>query len=281
MKEKIKNLIPTHVWNTMRHLYVAILHACEYFTPKVRVITYCGFDLFYNRGNSIIERLKKEEVFEKGLCTTMVASLEGRANPVLLDIGANLGLISLYVLERMPNVTIHAFEPGPQQSALLEKTIQANTLSDRIHINKIALSDKVGKHTFYSHPKRDQAKDGLYDTGRGEKTVAIEVDTTTLDAWWKQAGRPHVDAVKMDTEGAELLILRGAREFLEAVQPIVYLEIEPRNLKAYPYNEEELITFLETIGFDVFTLDGNRVTNDELKKYMLSHDTFVAKRSSS
>lgn len=276
MKEEIKKIVPNNIWNVTRNLYFAFLRAPEYLTPKIQSTKYFDFDLFFNRGNSIIKRLRSEIIFEEELCKKLVENLKHDEKPIFLDVGANLGLISLYVVQHIPQVTIHAFEPGPKQSELLEKTIYENNLSSRIFLNKVALSDKTGKCTFYSHPNRDQAKDGLYDTKRGEKTVAIEVETKKLDVWWEESGRLHVDVIKMDTEGAELMILNGAEELLKHQKPVIFLEIEPSNLKVYPYNEVDIVQFLIKHGYTVSTLSGTKVYPDTIQNLTKNDDTFIA-----
>jgi precorrin-6B methylase 2 len=58
----------------------------------------------------------------------IVAELTKAATPTFLDVGANIGLMTLNVLASVPSARIHAFEPGPDQRSLLERTIAANRL---------------------------------------------------------------------------------------------------------------------------------------------------------
>jgi FkbM family methyltransferase len=222
-------------------------------------------------------RLKNEKVYEEEMCVHLVKTLQKKRKPILMDIGANIGLVSTYLLKEVPNLFIYAFEPGPTQAGLLQKTITINSLQNSIKLSQIALSDSSGKKVFFAHPNRDQAKDGLVDTGRGEKTVEIEVETMTLDEWWKGEGKPHVDVVKIDTEGAELLVLRGASEFLKEAKPIIYLEIEESNLKAYPYGKEDIVQFIYSNGYILETIDGQEVDSQNIFKEYINQDTFCAK----
>jgi FkbM family methyltransferase len=273
---RIKQYVPRPLWDGCRRLWIALRHASSFFTPYVRTRTYNGLTLYYSRGNTIIERLRDEPVFEEVMSKKIVEDLRASATPVFMDVGANLGLIIANVLHAVPDTHIIAFEPGPKQLALLTKTITANKLEEQVSLEQVALSDTNGTHTFYTHVSRDYAKDGLHDTGRGEKTVPIEVTTCTLDSWWQAQGRPQVAVVKIDTEGAELLILRGAKTFMQTVHPVLYLEIEQSNLQAYPYTAFDLFDFLTALGYAIETLAGNRVERTTLESYMAEEDTFRA-----
>lgn len=271
-----KKYVPPSVWRCARSVWRNCTNIALVLIPRHRVLSYQGFTIHYIRGNSLVERLSREPVFEERMCTAIVRDLHTRTHPIFLDVGANIGLISAYVLRQVDGVRVFAFEPGPTQTRLLRDTITTNSLEERWFLYTCALSDTTGEQTFYVHPNRDYAKDGLRDTKRGEQTTPIIVPTETLDTWWKQNECPQVSVVKIDTEGAELLILRGAREFLHAVRPVLYLEIEPTNLRAYPYTAEDILAELETCGYRLETLDGEVVTHDTLARALEREDTFRA-----
>lgn len=225
-------------------------------------------------------RLHKEPIFEEVMCKSIVADLQASKGKVLLDIGANLGLIITYVLQQVPDAHVYAFEPGKKQADLLEKTLRRNTHLSSVILDRRALSDSNGTAKFFVHPSRDYAKDGLRDTKRGEPATSVSVETVTLDAWWEQQGRPHVDVIKMDTEGAELMIIRGATKVLAAVQPTIYLEIAPSNLRAYPYGVKDIIEHLGSIGYHLSSINGRRLTKENADELLLQSDTFRAVFSS-
>ncbi len=281
MKQTIKKYIPQKVWQGVRSFLISIRTLLENLGPSIRTVNYCGYDLYYNSGNSIIRRLRDADSFESGTCDSIEQELKKHVQKneqaVLLDIGANLGLISLRVARNVPQAHIYAFEPGPKQYSLLKKTLDANNLSARIHAANVALSDTTGTQKFFIHPKRDMAKDGLRDTKRGESTIAIEVKTMTADAWWMEAGKPRIDVVKIDTEGAELLVLRGATNLLMQCRPAIILEIESLNLRAYPYAPADIVRFLGDKRYTLRTLDGLLVTNENIDAVIETGvDTYIA-----
>lgn len=272
----VKKYIPSSVRKVLRTIQAAIQNAGLALTPSERTREYCGSTLYYSAGSTIIERLSTEPIFEQEMCEKIVADLRASNGRVFMDVGANLGLIIAYVREQLPEAPVFAFEPGQKQADLLEKTLHANTLLQGVQLDRRALSNENGTQTFYIHPHRDYAKDGLRDTKRGEKTVAIEVETVTLDSWWEEKGKPHVDVIKMDTEGAELLILRGGERFLREVHPVLYLEVSNSNLIAYEYAPIDILSFLHEFGYTCSTLSGTQVTSVSLEQVLAETDTWRA-----
>lgn len=274
----LKKHVPDPLWQAIRHPYFKALDFFRDLGPLVRHRKYCGIVLYYNRGNNIIRRLKKEPIFEKEMCQAIVKELEKAANPVFLDIGANIGLISLYVISKISDVKIHAFEPGPVQRSSLLMTVEKNGFNGTVTIYAEALGKEAGTATFYSHDPKYVAGDGFIDTGRARDAHPIEVSINTLDAWWASAGKPAVQVVKIDTEGAELWVLQGASAFLKMCKPVIFMEIEPQNLRVYPYNHFDILEFLSNQGYGLFTLSGEKVGKENFNAFIQKKkDTYVAR----
>lgn len=276
MKELLKKIIPQKLWNflrTHRALFIDIITNIG--KSECRRI-YKGFTVYYNPGNALVDRLRTEQYFEKDLCERIIRDLENSEQKVLLDIGANIGLMTLSILSSLPETHVYAFEPGPMQVNFLKKTIENNNLSEKVSLYEKALGESRGEAKFFVHDGADIAKDGFMNTGRGEGGHEIIVPVETLDNWWNDAGKPHVITVKIDTEGAELFVLKGGTEFLSTVKPVLYLEIEPSNLSAYPYSAPDILRFLNSVGYDVSTLDNISVTPENIDEFTSQFDTYRA-----
>lgn len=276
MKDFLKKIIPQKLWAFVRTNRAWFFDVVTNLGASECKRTYQGFTVYYNPGNALIDRLRKERYFEKDLCERIISDLDNSENKVFLDIGTNIGLMTLSVLAKIPQATVYAFEPGPLQAGFFEKTIVENKLTDRITLYRKALGESVGEATFFVHDGADIAKDGFKNTGRGEGGHEIIVQVETLDNWWRTAGKPKVIAVKIDTEGAELFVLKGGMEFLSTVKPILYLEIEPSNLVAYPYTAADIVRFLNSIGYDVSTLDDKAVSPEKIDGFTKQFDTYRA-----
>lgn len=190
---------------------------------------YEAYEIYYKNGTGIIDRIRFGapcRIYEPELSSALVSELKKYTDPVFCDIGANIGLISLYILSHTPNVHIYAFEPGAHQADMFEVTIKKNNIDNRITLVKKALSDEAGKKTFYIHENPDHSGgDGFKKTERGGKMIDTEVETIIFDTWILQKKSPHV--IKIDVEGAELYVLKGMKQTLLQSKPTIFLRCHP------------------------------------------------------
>lgn len=237
-------------------------------------IKYKGINVFYSEGTSLINRIIKDGDYEPEVVTAILKNIENKSNPVIIDIGANIGLISIAVLNEFPQVKIYAFEPGPHQNKLFEKTIIENNLNS-IVLSSVALSNKKGTTTFCIHSSNDASGDGFVDTERAGKTNKITVNTDTLDNWWIENNRPTIDFIKMDTEGSEYWILQGAKQFVESQRPNMLIEINLQNIKNYPFTLDDLLKLIDSLGYSVFSMERDLVDSSNSEKHLRKSDTFL------
>ena len=248
--------------------------------PKVKgidFIEYEGFRLNFSKDTSIVERFKRDGSYEPEFIHHLVETLKEQSSGAFLDIGANIGMIALSVLKHCPNIMIYAFEPGPHQFELLQKTLSDNKLSEKIKAYDIALKDETGEATFQIHDSEDVSGDGFSDSQRGGKTYAITVKTEKIDNWWNENGRPEIGTLKIDTEGAELWILKGAHEMIMDQQPVLYLEINDKNIRNYPYEIDDLLRHIKALNYTIDSLDGEAVTSENILSFIKQNDTFIAR----
>jgi len=230
----------------------AVLERVDELLPRpVRSTPYAGFQVVHDPSTSLIARVRETGSYEPVTVDAIVAALRRSSSPRFVDVGANVGLVTLGVLAALPTTHVIAFEPGPHQHDLLNETIHRNGLTDRVELHRLALADRPGQAEFVVHSRRHAAGDGLRDTGRSGRARTVAVDVGTLDGWWEAAGRPVVDALKLDVEGAELLALRGGEALLRSVRPTLFLEIDPRNIAPYPYDVRDVFAFLAELGYSV------------------------------
>jgi FkbM family methyltransferase len=151
---------------------------------------------------------------------------------VMVDIGANIGVVSLDWASRLPHVRIHAYEPHPATFAVLSENVAANHLEPRITIRQQAVGRQAGTLTLRSMAEgstlttayensRDEASTASAGVGSfcpqagqwwGTIADKFTVSTVSLDEVIERCAEDvTVRLVKIDTEGAEADILEGAR----------------------------------------------------------------------
>lgn len=280
MLNTLKNISPSFLKDTARHVRAWAFLQADKRRPFLNKMRYCGFDLYYTCGAGLIERIRlgsTDRSYEPDLIQKITNELGATSQPILLDIGTNIGLISLALLKKDSRVKIYGFEPSPIPFKTFITTIFANQLEERVSLFPAALSDKSGFVNFSTHGGRDSSGDGMIDTMRSESTVEnIKVPTVTLDEWWNEQKKPAVTHIKIDVEGAELLALKGGVTLLKECKPKIFLEISNENLKVYPHKASDVFSFLQSEGYNLENMQGVAVTMKSLEAELLVNDTFIA-----
>lgn len=191
-------------------------------------------------------------IYEPSNVQCLMAAL--RPGSLVIDAGANIGLMSIPLLAAEPGLRVISIEPSPVNQQALERTIAGSPYADRWQLVKKALGATEGEATFHCAAPAWGAFDGLADTKRVGPTTEIRVAVTTLDKLWDSAGRPPVCAIKIDVEGAEAAVLQGAGECIRSCRPVILLEWNPENLAAFNVQPGFLMDYARGQGYDLHAL---------------------------
>jgi FkbM family methyltransferase len=239
------------------------------------VFTYFGCKVFFPPRSVLFERTFGRGVFE----AHNVRLLTGfaHAGGVILDVGANIGLMSVPLLASQPDVHVVSYEPSPNSLPFLEQTHARSPHAARWEIVGKALADAEGEIGFHVAAPALGAFDGPANTSRGGPMRRITVPATTLDAEWERLGRPRFLAIKLDVEGGELRVLRGGERCLAAHQPPILLEVHRGNLDASGFTGEDVMRFASAHGYGTYAVPAMaRVdTLRELELHLLTTEDFL------
>jgi FkbM family methyltransferase len=176
---------------------------------------------------------------------------------VFLDIGANLGWYSLVLGRNCPSSRIFAFEPIPSTVEVMEKNIRLNQL-DNIQAVCMGVFNKVDELDFLFAPDVSGAT-SLKLTGQDRGRTSIQnvaCQTTTIDIF---CATHHIapSLLKIDVEGAELMVVEGAEKTLNGT-PIILVELLRKWSKAFGYHPNDVFALLGRYGYQawVFREDG-------------------------
>ncbi|MGU0693160.1 FkbM family methyltransferase [Pseudomonas aeruginosa] len=172
----------------------------------------------------------------------------------VIDIGANIGLTSLALSGLCEEGQVVAIEPVPVTFRLLEKNLSLLPRSNVLAINK-ALGDKDGSVAMYVNESNLATAFVVSEEGCGD----LEIPLTTLDSLVADCSLASVDFIKIDVEGHELDVLRGARKTLGKFRPNVLLEMNHWCLNVFRRTSlpEFHETLLEVFPF-VFAVEKGR-----------------------
>ncbi len=181
--------------------------------------------------------------------------LKERSPQVIYDIGANIGTWTLLAKAIFPNAQIHAFEPLPTHAA--HYLSQLSHLPG-VHLHEIALGNEQGAKELRVVDFSD-ASSVLPLTPQGEsqwqvsETDVVSVKIDRLDSFAKSAGIPAPDLIKLDVQGFELEVLKGASEVLRTASAVL-TEVSFQEFYRGQCLFEDLVTFLAGHDFRVLAL---------------------------
>ena len=146
-------------------------------------------------------------VYENEL-TKLIMNIKNQDGGVMVDVGANYGYYSLlWCADAVQNQAI-CFEASPKNLNAITNNIYINDLSNQIKLEKIAVSNQLGKIYFDQGSEEQTGWGGISNTSDGVNTV--EVETITLDKYFENKNHFHINILKIDTEGADYLVIKGA-----------------------------------------------------------------------
>lgn len=173
-----------------------------------------------------------------------------RADSNCIDVGANVGEMTAVISQLAPDGHHTAVEPLPELAARLEREYPD------VDVHCCALSDAPGSRTFFRDvkaPSRSGFRRQSSERGTGSEELGVEVkrldDLVPPD-------RP-IAFVKIDVEGAEAEVLRGAMGTLERWKPVIALEHGAAAINNYGTSHRTIHDLLTGVGLAVFDMEGN------------------------
>ena len=208
--------------------------------------------------------------FEKGEQCYIERSL--KQGMTVLDIGAHHGFYTLLAARKVGSSgLVIAFEPSPREQRKLLLHLKINRCKN-VRMESIALASKDGQSMFYVIEGRETGCNSLRPPSVGDPSKAINVITTTLDSYLTRNNIARADFIKIDAEGAELEILKGAVKLLETTpRPIIVCEVDDNRTAPWGYSSQEIIAFLENHNYQWYGLGsiGELVPLEQHQSYNL------------
>jgi FkbM family methyltransferase len=243
------------LFHPMRRLYERVLNLITSETSTVRI---SGIESEFHT-----EMKRETTLFHNGLLseeeiiTDFVSTI--RPDDTVFDIGAHLGIYSVFAANKEPSITLHSFEPLPRNATRLQQNLRLNNVNAKVH--RIALSDTNGSQTLNAW---DDAVGHSMASLVESHENSVEVETRrgdTMVADFEEV--PNV--LKVDVEGAERYVIEGLSETLrESNCRAIYCEIHEGRIP----NEDsmEIITQLQNAGFETEWLEIDTRTDARMLK---------------
>lgn len=145
-----------------------------------------------------------------------------RNGDILFDVGANIGLYSIYAARRHPGLRVVAFEPEYSNLHLLRDNVVENGLKEQIDVYSLALSNREGVGKLYVQDLtpgaalHTESREPIAQTLQATPVVLREgIGVTTMDIFCRETGLQPT-AIKLDVDGTEPRVLEGGLETLRS-----------------------------------------------------------------
>jgi len=183
---------------------------------------------------------------------------------IVVDVGANKCILtSLFSDKVTKKGKVYSFEANPDSYLKSRSLIAKN--SERL--NNCVL---IGKACGSTYSTMQIARTAKNNTGM-DRLVSIDsteglgnnVEVVRLDR--ELENLESIDLIKIDTEGFELEVLKGAKEILEKFKPKLFVELDKQNLDRYNANFEQVIEFLKPFGYSFYNVQSSMYFNSEVE----------------
>jgi FkbM family methyltransferase len=194
----------------------------------------------------------------------------------VFDVGANVGSISLNALAHFPNAEVYSFEPHPDTFKRLALSLRGR----RARVFNIALSDKSGKAEFYTydnHEINSLSPKAPFSVRFGCTGKSMPIQVSTIDDFCSLHGIRTIDVLKVDTEGCDLDVLKGAIGKLKSHEiRFVYIEFNDIFERADRVGGAlaPICAFLEQFGLRFVTIHTDFVVTDG--EFFAGHNALFA-----
>ena len=239
--------------------------AAIFATPR-NVARYLG----YAAMRTLVELVWRSQV-RSGDLTAALTDHFAADGTTVVDIGASWGLFSYHLAGLVGRTgAVFSYEPHPMNKPVLEKLVRARP---NVRFRPVAVSDLIGRADLQvpvfgsRHVTAQSSLAHGFDGQRGVRVDKVTVPTVRLD---DEVGSRRVDLVKIDVEGHEMSVLRGASLTLRRYLPPMLIEIEQRHLD-YPI--KDVFAEIEDIGYVLYFIDGaalRPIEEFDLEKHQLS-----------
>jgi FkbM family methyltransferase len=213
-----------------------------------------GGRMILDTNDHLAWRIRCEEGFEPEVRREFERMASRDVN--VIDIGANIGYYTI-LASRLAGAEkrVFSFEPQASMVGKLRRNIEANSLSN-VEVFPFALADTPGTAIFNLPLEGVEAFGSMRANGRFKIAKTVQVEMHRLDDVLDKLGNPKIGLIKMDAEGAELLILRGARELLSSTdKPDLIFEANEVNCNPFGYCVFDILQYVHSFGYRLRQLD--------------------------
>jgi FkbM family methyltransferase len=200
-----------------------------------------------------------------------------RPQMIVLDIGAHHGFYTLLASKKVgPQGQVIAFEPSRRERQKLLRHLRINGCSN-VRVEAVALGSSEAEAQLFVVKGRETGCNSLRLPNTTGPTDVLPTSVVVLDNYLSQRKIQYVDFIKMDVEGGELDVLKGAVELLtRRPRPVILCEVQDIRTQPWGYKAREIISFLRSFDYGWFTISSTDGFESVLADQEEFDDNFIA-----
>ena len=180
---------------------------------------------------------------------------------IFLDIGANIGSVSLPLAKLFNNALIYSIEPTTYAFSKLYKNLSLNkNLKKQILIHQLFISDKKDPKKVWSSWNFDKNKNKHHKHKGNLKSIKAN-SRISLDDFIKINKIKKVDFIKLDVDGYEMDVFKSGNKFFRKNKPIIFIELAPYLYPEFGCTCLDLIKFIKKLGYNFFDENLKKITD--------------------
>jgi FkbM family methyltransferase len=171
----------------------------------------------------------------------------------VVDVGANIGFVTIAAAKRLSSGRVLAAEPTPAAFGRLVRNVERNGVTDRVLLAQCLLGDRQTEMTLHVIPGQEEyssLQPLVHPNANAEASVEQTLPMQRLDDLVARHGLDPA-FLKIDVEGAEALVLAGARTMLERSRPVIVAEFSLPLLARFGAEPRAILQSLEALGYEV------------------------------
>jgi FkbM family methyltransferase len=168
---------------------------------------------------------------------------------LVLDIGTNFGTTILQFARIIGKDGLaYGFEPDPTNFSICQNNIKLNKFSN-IRVENLGVGSKDDTLLLVVDSEYNRGMNKISLENNGKESFFVKI--ICIDDWVESKNITQVDLIKIDVEGFEMEVLKGAEKTLKTFKPLLFIELDNNNLKLHNSSAKELVEYLMFLGYEI------------------------------
>ena len=183
---------------------------------------------------------------------------------VILDIGGNIGQTALFMAEKTGrNGRVVSFEPFPETYRRFLTNLKLNPGIQNLTVENIALGNSRDKLKMSATTEGNSGQTRIANPSEPGNNL-VDVEVMPLSEYLKTRPLQKIDLIKIDVEGFEYNVLKGATDVIRSYQPVLFIELSDKNLQQQGSSVTQVVNLLSEMSYSVMDINSGEIIGETI-----------------